>query len=178
MMAQRGGRPLLLIDLAVPRDIDASCAELRGVTLLDIDGAAEAGHAPPHGPPRRGRAAPRGSSRRRSRRFAGWLGSLEVTPTLRALRARARRGRRRGCWPRTRAAGRRCPSATASASRSSRARRSTGCCTSRRVRLKAADADQRHARLQLLRELFGLEEPGAAADEPARTAEVRALRPR
>ena len=45
MMAARGGRPLLLIDLAVPRDIDPACAELPGVTLLDIDGAAGAGRA-------------------------------------------------------------------------------------------------------------------------------------
>jgi glutamyl-tRNA reductase len=35
---ERGGRPLLLIDLAVPRDIDPACAELPGVTVLDIDG--------------------------------------------------------------------------------------------------------------------------------------------
>ena len=33
----RHGRPLLLIDLAVPRDIDPACAELPGVTLYDID---------------------------------------------------------------------------------------------------------------------------------------------
>ena len=32
-----GGRPLLLVDLAVPRDIDPACAALDGVTLLDMD---------------------------------------------------------------------------------------------------------------------------------------------
>ena len=34
----RGGRPLLLLDLAVPRDIDPGCAALPGVTLVDVDG--------------------------------------------------------------------------------------------------------------------------------------------
>ena len=36
-MEQRGDRPLLMIDIAVPRDIDPRCGELDGVTLLDID---------------------------------------------------------------------------------------------------------------------------------------------
>ena len=41
VMAQRRGRggrvPLLLIDIAVPRDIDSRCGDLDGVTLYDID---------------------------------------------------------------------------------------------------------------------------------------------
>src|ERR1700688_555771 len=37
VMAQRSGRPLLLIDIAVPRDIDSRCGDLDGVTLYDID---------------------------------------------------------------------------------------------------------------------------------------------
>jgi glutamyl-tRNA reductase len=41
-------------------------------------------------------------------------------------------------------------------------------------RIKALDADHRHARLQLLRELFGLED--AAAEPSAEGAEVHALR--
>ena len=36
-MEQREGRPLLLIDLAVPRDIDPDCRELDGVSLHDVD---------------------------------------------------------------------------------------------------------------------------------------------
>ena len=36
-MASRPGRPLVLIDIAVPRDIDEAIAELRDVTLYDID---------------------------------------------------------------------------------------------------------------------------------------------
>ncbi len=37
VMRTRQDRPLLLIDLAVPRDIDAACGELENVSLYDID---------------------------------------------------------------------------------------------------------------------------------------------
>ncbi|MGB1583396.1 MAG: glutamyl-tRNA reductase, partial [Solirubrobacterales bacterium] len=37
VMKQRAGRELLLLDIAVPRDIDPAVSELDGVTLLDID---------------------------------------------------------------------------------------------------------------------------------------------
>lgn len=36
-LARRPEHPLLLLDLAVPRDIDAACAALPGVTLHDLD---------------------------------------------------------------------------------------------------------------------------------------------
>ena len=48
VMASRGGRPLLVVDVAVPRDVDPSAADLPGVTLLDMDDLrafAEAGQA-------------------------------------------------------------------------------------------------------------------------------------
>jgi glutamyl-tRNA reductase len=37
VMAGRSGRPLLIVDVAVPRDVDPGVAELAGVTLLDMD---------------------------------------------------------------------------------------------------------------------------------------------
>ncbi len=37
VMAARQGRPLLVVDIAVPRDVDAAVGQLDGVTLLDID---------------------------------------------------------------------------------------------------------------------------------------------
>ncbi|MGC1511945.1 MAG: glutamyl-tRNA reductase [Acidimicrobiales bacterium] len=37
VMAARGGRELLIVDVAVPRDVDPHVAELPGVTLLDMD---------------------------------------------------------------------------------------------------------------------------------------------
>jgi glutamyl-tRNA reductase len=35
--ARRAGRPLLIVDVAVPRDVDPAVSELPGVTLLDMD---------------------------------------------------------------------------------------------------------------------------------------------
>ncbi len=37
MQRLRGFRPLCIIDLAVPRDVDPAAADVRGVTLVDID---------------------------------------------------------------------------------------------------------------------------------------------
>lgn len=37
VMADRPGRPLLIVDIAVPRDIDVAVAEVDGITLLDMD---------------------------------------------------------------------------------------------------------------------------------------------
>lgn len=36
-MVARGGQPLVLVDIAVPRDIEPSVAEVAGVTVLDMD---------------------------------------------------------------------------------------------------------------------------------------------
>jgi glutamyl-tRNA reductase len=37
LVDQRAGRPLLVVDIAVPRDVDPAVADLPGVTLLDMD---------------------------------------------------------------------------------------------------------------------------------------------
>jgi glutamyl-tRNA reductase len=37
VISRRAGRPLLLVDIAVPRDIEPSVAELPGVSILDMD---------------------------------------------------------------------------------------------------------------------------------------------
>jgi glutamyl-tRNA reductase len=88
VMEARDGRPLLLIDLAVPRDIDASCGEIGGVSLYDIDDL-QAVIA-------RNRRVRQAEARKAEgiieeeiQHFATWLGSLEVLPTIAALRARA-----------------------------------------------------------------------------------------
>jgi glutamyl-tRNA reductase len=36
-MAHRDGRPLLIVDIAMPRDVDPGAGALAGVTLLDMD---------------------------------------------------------------------------------------------------------------------------------------------
>jgi len=42
LMAARGNRPLFLVDIAVPRDIDPAVGEVPGCTLANIDGLKEA----------------------------------------------------------------------------------------------------------------------------------------
>jgi glutamyl-tRNA reductase len=37
IMANRGGRPLLIVDVAVPRDVDPTACDIDDVTLLDMD---------------------------------------------------------------------------------------------------------------------------------------------
>lgn len=37
VLLSRGGRPLLIVDIAVPRDVDPSVGSLPGVTVLDMD---------------------------------------------------------------------------------------------------------------------------------------------
>jgi glutamyl-tRNA reductase len=88
VMGTRAERPLLLIDIAVPRDIDPQVAEVEGVVLRDIDDLQ--------------RVIERNASGRESEalraeklidheleRFTRWLETLEVLPTISALRERA-----------------------------------------------------------------------------------------
>jgi glutamyl-tRNA reductase len=88
VMRERGGRPLLLIDLAVPRDIEGACARIPGVTLRDIDDL-EAVVA--RNLQIRQAEACRAETivEEEIQDFATWLGSLEVLPTIAALRANA-----------------------------------------------------------------------------------------
>ncbi|HWD69011.1 MAG TPA: glutamyl-tRNA reductase [Solirubrobacteraceae bacterium] len=88
VQAQRESRPLLIIDLAVPRDVEASCAGVEGVSLYDVDDL-EAVVA-------RNRRVRQSEARKADgiveeeiQNFATWLGSLEVRPTLAALRSHA-----------------------------------------------------------------------------------------
>ena len=85
VMRARRGQPLLLIDLAVPRDIDPACADLAGVTLFDMDDLqARVAHTISV----REAEALRAESivEDEIKRFAAWLGTLAVQPTIRALR--------------------------------------------------------------------------------------------
>lgn len=38
IMTRREGRPLLIVDIAMPRDVDPAAAEVEGVTLIDMEG--------------------------------------------------------------------------------------------------------------------------------------------
>jgi glutamyl-tRNA reductase len=88
VMHYRDHCPMLLIDLAVPRDIDAACDEIDGISLYDIDDL-QAVIA-------RNRKVRQAEARKAEgiieeeiQHFAAWLGSLEVLPTLAALRSHA-----------------------------------------------------------------------------------------
>jgi len=88
IVAERAGRPLVLIDIAVPRDVEPGVRDLAGVTLFDMDDLErEVGRN------RSLRAAEAERARavvdREVEAFAGWLGSLEVMPTIRGLREHA-----------------------------------------------------------------------------------------
>jgi len=41
LQSLRGGRPLCIVDIAVPRDVDAQAGSVPGVTLVDLDGLGE-----------------------------------------------------------------------------------------------------------------------------------------
>jgi glutamyl-tRNA reductase len=84
----RAGRPMLLIDLAVPRDVDAACAELPGVSLYDVDDLQAVIARNKKVRQAEARKA-EGIIEEEIQHFAAWLGSLEVLPTLAALRVHA-----------------------------------------------------------------------------------------
>jgi glutamyl-tRNA reductase len=88
VMAVRGGRPLLLIDLAVPRDIHPSCRDLEGVSLHDMDDLQALLERNASG---REAEARRAESLVRAEvvRFESWLATQDALPTVAALRARA-----------------------------------------------------------------------------------------
>ena len=88
VLAGRAGRPLILIDLAVPRDIHPSCRELGGVSVFDMDdlqALVERNVSGREGEARRAEALLGGEVQR----FERWLGTQEVVPTIAALRQRA-----------------------------------------------------------------------------------------
>jgi glutamyl-tRNA reductase len=177
VMRAREGRPLLLVDIAVPRDVDPACSAVPGVTLYDIDDM-QAVIA-------RNRSVRRAEARKADeiieeeiQRFARWLGTLDAVPTIAALRQladdvvehvlRENSGRWETLSPRDRER----VEAVARSVASRLLHEPT-------LRLKRNEGDRAHARLQVLRELFALDEPAPAeAPADAPPAEVRELRRR
>src|SRR5262249_52328160 len=88
VMARRAGRPMILIDIAVPRDLDADIAEVAGVSLHDIDDLERVVEANMNG---RLREAERAEIvvAAETRRFAEWRRGLAVVPTIGSLREMA-----------------------------------------------------------------------------------------
>jgi glutamyl-tRNA reductase len=178
-MRSRQHRPLLLIDLAVPRDIDSDCAGIDGVSLYDIDDL-QAVIA-------RNRKVRQAEARKAEgiieeeiQHFAAWLGSLEILPTLAALRVHAAEiadqviAENAGKWE------------SASPRDLERVEALARAVVNRllhdpTVRLKELRDERVHARMAIVRDLFGLEEGALDAEagaEPEELAEVRELRRR
>jgi glutamyl-tRNA reductase len=176
VMEARAGRPLLAIDIAVPRDIDPDCSALPGVTLYDIDDL-QAVIA-------RNRSVRKAEARRAEgiieeeiQRFAKWLGTLDAVPTIAALRRRADEvvehvlGENAGRWETLSPRDRDRVEAVARSVASRLLHEPT-------LRLKRNEGDRAHARLQVLRELFALDEAVSEPAEDTGPAEVRELRRR
>jgi glutamyl-tRNA reductase len=87
-MESRDGRPLLIIDIAVPRDVDPACVEIAGVSLHDVDDVQGIVERNASGREAEARRADILLDAERAS-FERWLGSLEVLPTVAALRDRA-----------------------------------------------------------------------------------------
>ncbi|HKP89698.1 MAG TPA: glutamyl-tRNA reductase [Thermoleophilaceae bacterium] len=168
---QREGRPLLMIDIAVPRDIDSTVRELPGLTLYDMDDLQRESARN-----QSGREAEATRARTlvdaEAQRFAQWLGSLDVVPTIAALHERADEivrqvlsdNERR--WVSLSDEDRERVEALARAVASRLLHEPT-------LRLKASAGDESYAYLQALRELFAIETGGEVAEAPA--AEVTSL---
>jgi glutamyl-tRNA reductase len=189
VMAERGEespparRGLLLIDIAVPRDIDPGCGELEGVTLYDID---DLQAVVARNLDTRASEVPRAQEivEEEIQRFARWLGQLEVLPTVSALREHGNAlveqvlaenaGRWESASPRDLAR----IEAVARAVMSRLLHEPT-------IRLRSLSEERGHASLELVRELFGLrdDEPAEEAEEqnripPTQLAEVHDLQRR
>ena len=87
LIAQRRGRPLCILDLAVPRDVDPAIAQIENVFLYDVDDLQK--------------VAAQATARRRDEipaaeriveeetdLFWAWYGGLGVVPTIKELRSR------------------------------------------------------------------------------------------
>jgi glutamyl-tRNA reductase len=181
---RRGGGALLLIDIAVPRDIDSRCADLEGVTLYDIDdlqavvrrnlGARE-------------EIVPQAEEivEEEIKRFARWLGQAETLPTVAALRERGNEivervlSENQGRWEAATERDLMRVEAVARAVLNRLLHEPT-------IRLRSLSAERGHASLQLVRELFALDEDAPreegttretnAEDPDGKLAEVRSIK--
>ncbi len=87
-MAKRPERPLFLVDIAVPRDVDPGAASVENVFLSDIDDLQSVCFANLEERQREVNSAQRIIDDELDA-FDTWWHSLEVVPTIRALRGRA-----------------------------------------------------------------------------------------
>jgi glutamyl-tRNA reductase len=83
---KREGRPLALLDLALPRDVDPAVRELPGVTLVDLESLQEVLATTEAGADVE---AARGIVTKEVGDFLAWQRAAKIAPTVVALRSRA-----------------------------------------------------------------------------------------
>jgi glutamyl-tRNA reductase len=89
VMERRGGRRLLVLDLAMPRDFDPRARSVEGVRLYDLDDLREVVGATAI----RRRSAVQAAEdivSEEARRFCRWLSALGAVPTIKDLRSQSR----------------------------------------------------------------------------------------
>ena len=145
-----------LVDIAVPRDIEPTCREIAGVSLHDIDDVQQIAERNASGREAEARRAERIIDAEQDR-FERWLASLEVVPTISAMRERADEVVRRvlaeneGRWESLSDADRERLSAMAKAIASRLLHEPT-------LRMKrSAGSDEAYVYVSALRDLFGLD---------------------
>jgi glutamyl-tRNA reductase len=79
-------RLLVMLDLAMPHNVDPACAELPGVSVLGIADVRDHAHRAVTGAVV---AAAEAIVEEEAAAFSAWLSAIEVEPTIRSLRARA-----------------------------------------------------------------------------------------
>jgi len=173
VMGLRQGRPLLLVDIAVPRDVEPECRDVAGVSLHDIDDVQQIVERNASGREAEARRAERILDAEQDR-FERWLASLEVVPTIAALRERGDEVVRRvleeneSRWRELGEADRERLSAMAKAIASRLLHEPT-------LRMKrSAGSDEAYLYVSALRELFGLDaETEPEAEAGANVTELR-----
>jgi glutamyl-tRNA reductase len=160
VMGERHGRALLLIDIAVPRDVDPACGELDGVSLYDID---DLQAVVARNLTTRAEETPRALEivEEEIQRFARWLGQLDTLPTVSALRSHGSDiveqvlAENSGRWESASERDLARIEAVARAVMSRLLHEPT-------IRLRSFGEDRGHASLELVRELFGLRDDAPA----------------
>ncbi len=174
ILDERDARPLVIIDIAVPRDVDPAVRGLSGVTLYDMDDLqlevarnisvreAEAERALV-------------VVARDVERFQGWLNSLDVLPTIKGLRERADRiveqvlSENEARWESLSEADRERLAAMARALVARLFHEPT-------LRLRdGAEDDASYIQVAVVRELFGLDANPPPIDDERQSAEVTQL---
>ncbi len=88
VMKRRGHKPMFIIDIAVPRDIDPAVREVENVYLYDMDSLQQVADSN-----RREREKDASAARNlvaaEAEEFQAWFKTLEVVPVIRALREKA-----------------------------------------------------------------------------------------